>query len=144
MSGHMALALAASAVLAAGSVRAADAGDEASKSYRIVTTGSTQSLRAGERGKIILFIEPTAKVHVNAQAPLKITLEAPAGLKLEKAQLGHRDAVQIGAEAPRFEVPFSAISTGKQEAKAHLDFFICSDTWCVKQVRTVAIAVDVR
>ncbi len=144
MVGRLGLALAAAAALGAGPVRGAEVADEAARSYRIVTADSTQRLRVGETGKLVLFIEPVGKTHVNAQAPLKIRMEAPPGLKLAKVQLGHADAVKVGAEAPRFEVPFSAVSAGRQEAKASLDFYICSDTWCVKQVKTVAIPVDVR
>jgi hypothetical protein len=145
MRSRTSIVLAAAALLFAGSARAAEAGDEAAKSYRILTTGSTQSLSAGQKGKLVLVIEPAvAKVHVNAQAPLKIKLEAAPGLKLEKDQLAHADAVQVGAPAPRFEIPFTAVTAGKQEAKAQLDFYICSDAWCVKQVRDVVMTVDVK
>ncbi len=139
------IALAAAALLAAGPAHAAGADDDAANSYRILTGESAQSLSVGQRGKLVLAIVPSvAKVHVNAQAPLRIKLEAPVGLKLEKDVLGHADAVQVGAEAPRFEIPFKAVGAGKHEAKAQLDFFICSDSWCVKQVRTVAIPVEVK
>jgi hypothetical protein len=134
------------AVLAlAGAAGAADPGADASKTYRIATEGSTIAAKVGEKGKLVLFIEPTVpKVHVNAQAPLKIKIEAPAGLELGKGELGRKDAVDPRAEAPRFEVPFTATAAGVQQAKANLDFYICSDAWCVKQVKTVAIAVEVK
>jgi hypothetical protein len=124
--------------------RAAEPGVDAAQSYRVVTEGSTRELRPGGQGKVVLFIEPLAKVHVHPQAPLKIALEATPGLKLGKTSLGHADAVDPKAEAPRFEVPFVAEAKGKQEAKARLDFFICSDQWCVKQVKDVVVAVDVK
>ncbi len=142
------LALAALLPLAALAIppaaRAADtAAADAAKSYRIVTDGSTQAVKAGGKGKLVLFIEPVARVHVHPQAPLKITLESSEGLKLEKATLGHADAADPKAEAPRFEVPFLAAAAGKQQARAKLDFFICSDQWCVKQVRDVVVPVEV-
>ncbi len=125
--------------------RAADpVAEEAGRSYRIVTEGSTRELKTGSSGKLVLSIEPVGKVHVHPQAPLKITLEGSPGLKLDKAQLGHKDAVDPAAEAPRFEVLFTATGAGKQEAKAKLDFFICSDQWCVKQVKDVVLQVTVR
>lgn len=136
----LAVALAAAVPLA----RAGDPGGDAEKSYRIVTDGSTRSLPPGGKGRLVLFIEPLQKVHVHPQAPLKIRIEAPAGLALEKTELGHKDAVDPKAEAPRFEVPFTAVARGRQEARANLDFFICSDTWCVKQVKSVAFPVDVK
>ncbi len=136
----LALALAALAPLA----RAGEPGDDAARSYRIVTDGSTLSVPAGGKGRLVLFIEPLQKVHVHPQAPLKIRIEAPAGLTFEKTELGHKDAVDPKAEAPRFEVPFTAAARGRHEAKADLDFFICSDSWCVKQVRSVSFPVVVK
>lgn len=130
-------------LIAAPGVRAADPAAEAANSYRIETQGTTPELKAGGKGTLVLAIVPVAKVHVHPQAPLKITLEAQ-GLTLEKTSLGHKDAVDPKAEAPRFEVPFAAAAAGKREAKAKLDFFICSDQWCVKQTRDVTVAVNVK
>lgn len=124
--------------------QAQDPGAAAAKSYRITTQGSTAEVKAGGQGTVVLAIEPIEKVHVHPQAPLKITLEATPGLTLSKTQLGHQDAVDPKAEAPRFEVPFTAAAAGKQEAKAKLDFFICSDQWCVKQTQTVSVPVNVK
>jgi hypothetical protein len=131
-------------LVAAPGARAADPAAEAAKSYRIETQGTTAEVKAGGKGTLVLAIVPIAKVHVHPQAPLKITLEAQ-GLTLEKTSLGHKDAVDPKAEAPRFEIPFAAAAAaGKQEAKAKLDFFICSDQWCVKQTRDVTVAVNVK
>jgi len=133
------------AALADGPARAADPGEEAARSYRVETAGTTGSLKLGEKGKLVLTIEPLQpKVHIHPQAPLKIKLTAPAGLKLDKAELVHRDAADPKADGRRFEVPFTAAAAGRQEARADLDFFICSDTWCVKQVRQVTFPVEVR
>jgi hypothetical protein len=133
--------LAALALLASGGARAEP---DAGKSYEISTKGSTATVRAGGEGRIVLALEPLAKVHVDPRAPLKITLSATPGLALGKERLAFKDAVDPKAEMPRFEVPFVAKAKGPQEAKAKLDFFLCSDEWCVKQTREVAVAVDVR
>jgi hypothetical protein len=135
---------AALALLAAPLALAADASAEAARSYRIETAGSTQQVKAGQQGTLVLSIVPVDKVHVHPQAPLKITLEATPGLKLAKTSLGKADPVDPKAEGRRFEVPFVAAAAGKQEARAKVDFFICSDQWCVKQVKDVTFAVDVR
>lgn len=133
------------AALATGPARAADPGKEAASSYRVETAGTTHGLKVGEKGKLVLSIEPLQpKVHIHPQAPLKIRLEASPGLALGKTELAHKDAVDPAAAGRRFEVAFTATAAGKQEARADLDFFICSDTWCVKQVRQVAFPVDVR
>ncbi len=134
---------AALALLAAPLARAADPAAEAANSYRIDTEVSAKALRPGGRGTLVLAIVPVGKVHVHPQAPLKITLQSE-GLDLAKTSLGHADAVDPKADGPRFQVPFVARKPGAQEVKAKVDFFICSDQWCVKQVRDVVVPVTVK
>ena len=144
-----ALALAAGLIAGVGlhpaALAAEDPAAAAAQAYTLDTTSSTASAKVGEPGKLVLVIKPKAPTwHVHPQAPLKIRFEAPPALKLDKAELGRRDAVDPKAEEPRFEAPFVASAAGAQQAKAAVDFFICSDAACVKQSRTVAIAVDVK
>ncbi len=134
-----------SATLAAAALPGADPGAEAAKAYSLDTAASTVSLGVGEPGKLVLAIRLKAPGwHVHPQAPLKLRFDAPAGLKVEKAEFARRDALDPKAEEPRFEAAFVAAAAGPQEARATLDFFICSDTACVKQTRTVTIPVTVR
>jgi hypothetical protein len=139
----MRLAAAVAVALFALAARAIDPGAEAAKSYTLEATGPA-SLKVGATGTLVLAIKPVPKTHVHPQAPLKITLSASPGLTLAKTALGRKDLPDPKAEAPRFEVPFTAAAAGKQEARATVDFFICSDQWCVKQVRDVVVAVDVK
>ena len=140
----MRLAVALALVLLAQAARAVDPGAEAAQSYQLEASAAPASLKAGGAGVLRLAIKPGPKVHVHPQAPLKITLSSSAGLVLAKAQLGRGDLADPKAEAPRFEVPFKAAAAGPQEATAKVDFFICSDAWCVKQVREVKLAVAVK
>ena len=133
------------AALALGPARGADPSEEAARSYRLDGTGTTRGLKVGERGKLVLIIEPLQpRVHIHPKAPLKVHLEATPGLKLGKTELGHKDSADPKADGRRFEVAFTAAAPGRQEAKAHLDFFICSDTWCVKQARQMDFPIEVR
>lgn len=136
-----AVAVALAALFAAPPVRADKAAEEAAKAYRI--EAPAVAAKAGAPAKLVLSIVPVGKTHVHPQAPLKITLAAPAALALSKSTLGHKDAVDPKAEGPRFEVPFTASAAGAHEVKAKVDFFICSDQWCVKQVRDVVVPVAV-
>jgi hypothetical protein len=124
--------------------RAADPGQDAATSYRIDTEGSTRTVAPGGTGKLVLAIVPDKGTHVHPAAPLKIALAGSPGLRLAKEQLGHADAVDPKAEGPRFEVPFTAVAAGAQEARARIDFYLCSDAWCVKQSRDVRVPVDVK
>ncbi len=123
----------------------ADPAQDAAQAYTIEAVASPAAVKVGDAGKVGVVIRPKAPAwHVHPQAPLKVKLEAPAGLRLEKPELGRKDVADPSADAPRFESPFVATAVGPQEVRAHVDFFICSETACVKQNRTVATAVDVR
>jgi hypothetical protein len=135
---------AAIAALLAATPAAPDASADVSKSYRIETAGTTQQVAVGKPGKLVLSIVPVEKVHVDPRAPLRIALEATPGVTLSKTSLGKADPVDANAEGRRFEVSFVAEKAGKHEAKAKLEFFVCSDQWCVKQVRDVTVALEAR
>jgi hypothetical protein len=124
---------------------AADPAAEAAQGYTVEGSATPPSLAVGEKGKLVVVIKPKAPVwHVDPRAPVKVRFTAPAGLKVERPDLGRRDVADPKAEAPRFETSFVAASPGKQEVRAELDFFLCSDTACVKQVRSVPLTVQVR
>jgi hypothetical protein len=138
--------LAAALVTLAGlapAAQAADPGAEVAKSYTVKAAVDPASLKAGAAGKVTFTIAPTGEVHVDPKAPLKVTLEASPGLKLQKTQLGRADSVQAG-QGVTFAASFTATAAGKQEVKAKLDFFLCTDQWCVKQLRDVTVVVDVQ
>jgi hypothetical protein len=135
------LAIAAALGLAASVAAEENPGADA---YAVDTSQSTSAVAVGQGGKLSLAIHPKAPWHVDPRAPLSIKLEAPAGLALAKTQLGRKDALEPKAEVPRFEVPFTASAPGRQEAKAQLKFFLCRDTICAQQTKTVAVAVTVK
>jgi len=140
----MRLALVAVLLAVSPAVRAADPSAEAASSYRLEVSATPAALAVGAAGTLTVAILPGPKVHVHPQAPLKVTLAASPGLALAAAQLGRKDLEDPTAEAPRFTVPFTATAAGAQEARATVAFFVCSDQWCVKQVREVVAPVAVR
>ncbi len=136
--------LAAALALAAAPLAWAEPAADAAKSYRIETAGTTERVEIGKPGTLVLSIVPVGHVHVDPRAPLKIALEATPGVSLSKTSLGKADPVDPNADGRRFEVPFVVEKAGKHEAKAKLEFFVCSDQWCVKQVRDVTVALEAR
>jgi hypothetical protein len=138
------LALALAASLLAAPLARADPAADAAKSYRIDTAGTTQRVEVGKPGTLVLAIVPVEKIHVDPRAPLKIALEATPGVTLSKTSLGKADPVDAKADGRRFEVPFVAEKPGKHEARAKLEFYVCSDQWCVQQKRDVTVALEAR
>jgi hypothetical protein len=122
---------------------AADPSADVATTYTVHATLEPATLKAGAAGTLRLAIEPVGTVHVDPKAPIKVTLTATPGLSLGKAQLGRADAVPAG-QGVTFAAPVTAATAGRQEVKAKLDFFVCTDQWCVKQARELTVAVDVR
>jgi hypothetical protein len=141
----MRLALAAALVALAGvaTPAAADPSSEAARSCAVRGAAEPATLKAGATGKLTLVIEPSGAVHVDPKAPLKVTLSATPGLALPRAQLGRADSAATGAGVT-LSAPFTATTAGAQEVRAKVDFFLCTDQWCVKQVRDVTVTVDVK
>jgi hypothetical protein len=139
----MRLVLAAALAGAAFATYAADPAADVASTYTVRASAEPAALQAGASGKLRFAIEPRGAVHVDPKAPLKVTLSPSPGLTVGKAQLGRADATAAG-QGVAFETPFTAAAAGKQEVKVKLDFFVCTDQWCVKQVRQLAVAVDVR
>jgi hypothetical protein len=137
------LAAAAGLALAAPEAGAADPAAEVASTYAVRASAEPASLRVGAAGTLRLSVEPVGAVHVDPKAPIKVTLAATPGLTLPRAQLGRPDAVAAGAGVS-FLAPFTAAAAGPQEVKVKLDFFVCTDQWCVKQVRDLTVAIDVK
>lgn len=117
-------------------------GDDA-KPYAIDVAGTTLQVKTGKEGVLKLQIKPAKGYHVSAEAPLKIALTAP-GLALKKKALGHDDASEKAAAAPKFEVGFGAGESGKRTIEADAMFFVCSETVCEKKTEKLSVDVDVQ
>ncbi len=116
---------------------------DVSNAYRIETS-KVVKVKKGESGKARVEVVPRSDAHVSPDAPISLTVSAGPALKLDKQKLGRADAKQTGAKGVEFEVPFTAVSAGKDELKGTLSFFICTEKICEKQKREVALAVEVQ
>jgi len=141
---RLTLTIALACIALAGTAAAAADPTSGADGYAVETAGSSQSLKVGQQGKLVVAIRPKAPWHVDPRAPLRIKLETPPGLVAEKAAATRADALDPKAEVPRFELAVTAKAAGTQEAKAHLKFFLCRDTICAQQTRTVSFAVAVK
>jgi len=131
--------------LAAAAPALAAGGANAASTYRVVTDGSSRTLRVGEKGKVVVVVDPLEKgIHVNREFPLKYKVEPSPGLQVERSEWKRGDAVDPDAENPRFEIPVVAVARGAQQVAVQMRFAICSDSWCVPQTRTVTVAIDVK
>jgi hypothetical protein len=115
--------------------------------YVVTTEGSTTSLKAGKPGTFVLAIRTVAGAHISEEAPMKLTLSGSGGVEPAKALLSRSDAKSVpkpdGAVDPRFEIPLTAASKGQGAVEAKLTFFVCTETLCARQQRTLSLPVTV-
>jgi hypothetical protein len=115
--------------------------------YDVTTDGSSQTVKAGEKGKLVIEFHTKAGSHISGDAPLKIELSGKAA-KLEKEKLTGADSISKKVEGkeyvdPKFEVPFTVATAGKTSVEAKLTFFICTDKVCARQQKTLTVPVEV-
>lgn len=104
--------------------------------------------KAGSEATAKLQLAPGAGYHVATDYPIKLQLEAPAGVKLVKTELtaGGRnktqgDASTLTEQALAFDVKATAASAGSYEIKGVFKFGICEKESCHPKKQPVTITV---
>ncbi len=132
-------------LLTASVARASD--PDPSSLYTVSTEGSTTVLKAGTAGTFVLSIRTSAGAHISEDAPMKLTLSGSGGVEPKKSLLGRSDAKSVpkseGTSDSRFEVPLTASAKGQGAVEAKLTFFVCTETLCSRQQKTVSLPVTV-
>jgi hypothetical protein len=134
-----------SLLLLAPAARAAD--PDPTSLYVLSTEGSTTVLKSGQPGTFVLSIRTVPGAHVSEEAPMKLVLSGSGGVQPAKLSLGRGDAKPVqksdGPADPRFEVPLTAVARGQGTVEAKLTFFVCTETLCSRQQKTVSLPVTV-
>ena len=131
------------ALASAGAFAEGDAHLDAAKAYQIETSQAPLKVKKGEKGQARVAVVPRSAAHVSPDAPLSMTVSAGPALELPKQKLGRTDAKPTEAKGVEFDVPFVGKQAGKDELKAQVTFFICTEKLCERQKREVALAVVV-
>ena len=127
------------ALIAAGLLAASP---DVAGTYRIETS-KVLKVKKGEKGQARVAVVPRSDAHVSPDAPLTMIVSAGPALDLPKPKLGRTDAKPTEVKGVEFEVPFVGKQPGKDELKAQMTFFICTEKLCERQKREVALAVVV-
>ena len=118
--------------------------------YEVSTQGSSDRVKTGEKGKLVLEIRTKPGAHVSAEAPVKVELKGK-NLSLDKEKLTGADSLakpEAGKEGvnPHFEVPFAGQTAGKGSVEGEATFFVCTEKGtqvCLRQKRTISLPVEV-
>src|SRR5450432_1058426 len=127
--------VAASFLLVAPSARAEE------KLYEITKTET--KVAVGAKASTSVTIATKNGWHVNAEAPITLTLTPPAGITLPKAKFARADLAASTQESARFDVPFEAAEIGAKVISAEARFVICQATACKPVKETLSLDVEV-
>lgn len=107
--------------------------------------------KAGSEATATIKVEPAEGYHVSLVFPIALTLEAPAGVKLAKAELvagGHDkskgDATEFTEKMLQFDVKATPDKPGSYEIKGTFRFGVCDKDSChpKKQPITIQVAAN--
>ena len=112
--------------------------------YSIDTSASSTEVKVGERGQLVIAIVASKGRELHQQAPLSVSLRAPAGIVLDKAKLGRADATKASKDRVELRVGFSAKSAGDQNIDASASFFVCTEKWCQRASENISVTIHVR
>lgn len=107
--------------------------------------------KAGSEATAAVKLAPATGYHIATDYPIKLTLEAPEGIKLAKAELtaGGRNKVQgdaqtLSEQSLAFAVKATADKAGAYEIKGVFKFGICEKDSChpKKQPITITVAAN--
>lgn len=129
--------------LSAPALAQADAHADAAKAYKIETSQGPLKVKKGEKAQAKVTVVPRSDAHVSPDAPISVTVSAGPAVELPRQKLGRPDAKATEAKGVEFEVPFVGKQPGKDELKAQVTFFICTEKLCERQKRDVSLAVVV-
>jgi hypothetical protein len=132
----LAAAAATAALLVGGRARASDG-----ETYSIEQHAAESAV--GAPGKASLTVVGKNGWHVNADAPITVSLVADEGIALSKSKMTRGDLVESSKERARFEVGFTSATAGKKKITADTRFVMCQEQACkpVKETVTLTVAI---
>ena len=83
----------------------------------------------GQSGVLPIAIAVDRGLTISRDAPVIVDL-AGAGLGIKKTRLGRADAVDPGADAPRFAVPLRPPAAGDFAVKIRIKLWLCGGRTC--------------
>lgn len=100
-------------------------------------------LVVGTGGTLAISLAVDRGLSISKDAGILVDLTPDGAISIKRRRLGRADAVDPGADAPRFSIPLRAETVGDFVMKVRLRFWVCGTKVCrpVDARRNVAIAV---
>ncbi|MCK6587494.1 MAG: hypothetical protein HUU21_07400 [Polyangiaceae bacterium] len=114
----------------------------AGSTYKFSVSAPEAKVSAKSSAKISVL--PTDGFKINLEYPTKVTLNAPAGVSLEKTKLTAKDAAQLDKSGVVFDVAYTATERGKKTITGEMKFATCTETSCDPQTLPLSFEIDAK
>jgi hypothetical protein len=108
---------------------------------------SEPKIAAGGHGNASVTIAAKNGWHVNAEAPITVSLSSTdPGLTVAKPKLGRADLAESTKDAARFDIAVSCAAdaaAGQKTINAEAKFVMCQESACKPVKETLALAIEV-
>jgi hypothetical protein len=104
---------------------------------------STKDATAGTASTASVAVVGKNGWHVNAEAPITLTLVADPGVTLAKGKLTRADLAETSLERARFDVAFTPSAPGKKKITGDARFVMCQEQACKPVKESVVLEVAV-
>jgi hypothetical protein len=101
------------------------------------------ALKAGKTGSATVTVLGRNGWHVNEEAPITLTLKAPAGVAIAKANLSRPDLGESKPERARFDVSVTSEKAGTHQVPAEARFVMCQESACKPVKENVMLVLEV-
>lgn len=88
------------------------------------------SVAPGESGALSVAIAVDRGLAVSRDASVIVDVQADPGVTVRKKRLGRADAVDPGADAPRFTIAVKGDAPGEHAVKVRVRFWVCGGRSC--------------
>jgi hypothetical protein len=112
------------------------------KLYSLEGSAQPAQVAPGASGEVTIRIKLAPGTHIADEAPFKAALTG-RNVRLTKTTLAWSDA-QKEPDGASLRVPFTAETAGTGAVEAALDFRVCTDKACLKQVDKISVPVIVK
>lgn len=99
---------------------------------------------AGQAGPLAVAIAVDRGLTVSKEAPVIIDVTPETGAGVKKRRLGRTDAVDPGADAPRFVINVKGDAAGEHAVKVRVRFWLCASRTCrpIDVAKTTTVVVQ--
>ena len=100
--------------------------------------------KAGQEGEVMVRVVPKEPWHMNLDFPTSLSVAAPDGVTLAKADLKKADAKKLDESACEFAVKFTPTAAGEQSFTGKFKFAVCQDEACAPVTEELEFKVAVK